>query len=361
MKKLAIIVVTASCLLGACTSDEELPIAVPEGKVQVEFQLPNTLGNAVNGLQTRAEDDLDPNWHELPKDMKTSLLPVGSTLWLSYAKQEGEEYGTPNLQGYVVGTSAGGYNTLYPCTTTEVDGKLTIQPDNIGAPLYLETGTYKFKMISPAYPLDPDDMQMWVENGVYLYSTDGRYRETSAQPKDIEITTFGVQYIKLNPMISQVARFTFAIEKGDGVNTLEPLAAGIEISGLQNPYDHDEEGQLQYNWCSENIADTLVMRMGDKREWVTLPGEDLQTDAKGTITGDIGVLPTLTMSTPIAVLINIAINGVPTQYMTLVNEMMLLHARSYNLKWTISVEEGRINVVTWQNQSWVTDVESNGE
>lgn len=358
MKKLAIIVITASCLLGACTSDEELPIAVPEGKVQVEFQLPNTLGNAVNGLQTRADNLLDAGkpWHTLPA-ADASLLPVGSTLWLSYAKQEGKEYGTPNLQGYVVGTSAGGYNTLYPCTT-EIDseGRLTIQPDEIGAPLYLETGTYKFKMISPAYPLNPDDMQMWVENGVYLYSTDGRYEETSAQPMEILINETGVQYIKLKPMISQVARFTFTIRKGTGVNTLEPLAAGIEISGLQNPYNHGGEGQLQYNWCSENIADTLVMRMGDKREWVTLPGEDLQTDADGTITGDIGVLPTLTMSTPVAVLINIAINGVPTQYMTLVNEMMLLHAHSYNLTWEISVEEGRINVVTWQNQSWVTDV-----
>ena len=158
--------------------------------------------------------------------------------------------------------------------------------------------------------------------------------------KPVVVNATGVQYIKLNPIISQTARFTFTIEKGEGVNRLEPLAAGIEISGLQNPVMHDE--QLTYNWSSENIADTLVMRIGDKRSWVTLPGEELQTDEDGTITGDIGVLPTLTMSTPIAILINMAINGVPTQYMTLLNEQMLLHARSYNLK--------------WQNQSWVTDL-----
>ena len=167
-------------------------------------------------------------------------------------------------------------------------------------------------------------------------------------------TTLMLQYIKLNPIISQVARFTFTIEKGTGVNTLEPLAAGIEVSGLQNPIYHDE--QLTYNWSSEKIADTLVMRIGDKREWVTLPGDEVQVEDDGTLTADIAVLPTMTMSTPIAVLINLAINGVPTQYMTLLNEQMLLHARSYNLKWEVSVKEGQISVVTWQNQSWVTDL-----
>ena len=114
---------------------------------------------------------------------------------------------------------------------------------------------------------------------------------------------------------------------------------------------------LAYNWCSEDIADTLVMRMGDKRAYLRIPGGELRTDEEGTIAGDIGVLPTLTMSTPVSVLVNIAVNGVPTQYMTLVNEPMLLHARSYNLKWEISMEDGRVSVVTWQNQSWVTDLE----
>ena len=215
-------------------------------------------------------------------------------------------------------------------------------------------------MISPAYPIDKE-LKMQVDNGMYLYSTDGRYEETSSRAEEIIVNATGVQYIKLNPIISQVARFTFTIQKGEGVNRLEPLAAGIEISGLQNPYNHpteSEEGDnlLTYNWSSEAIADTLVMRLGDKRSWVTLPGEELQVDEDGTITGDIGVLPTLTMSTPIAILINMAINGVPTQYMTLLNEQMLLHARSYNLKWKVSVTEGQISVVTWQNQSWVTDL-----
>lgn len=354
MKKIIIIGILAGMLI-ACSTEEDTPVPVPDGKVQVEFQLPGTYGISISDAQSRAVDNLGPNdWHDLPQPTQEELLPVGSTLWLSYAKQDedGTTYGTPNLQGYVVGTTTGGYNTLYPCTTQEVNGKLEINPEEIGAPLYLEEGIYKFKMISPAYPVSID-LKMNIDNGMYLYSTDGRYKETYSQPIPIEVNTSGVQYVKLNPIISQVARFTFTIHKGTGVYTLEPLEAGIEISGLQNTYLHDTE----YNWSSENIADTLVMRMGDKRSWVTLPGSELETDADGTITGDIGVLPTLTMSTPISVLINMAVNGVPTQYMTLVNETHLLHAHSYNFRWTVNVEDGQISVMTWQNQSWSTEVE----
>lgn len=353
--KRTIIIEMALGLLAACSTTNEELIPNQNGKVRVEFQLPGTYGINVSHAQSRADNlpEAGEDWHKLP-DADATLLPVGSTLWLSYTKRnEDNTYSEPDLQGYVVGTNASGYNTLYPCTTTEEDGKLTLNPEEIGAPLYLETGTYKFKMISPAYPINKE-LKMQVDNGMYLYSTDGRYKETSAQAEEIIVNTTGVQYIKLKPIISQVARFTFSIEKGEGVNRLEPLAAGIEISGLQNPAMHGEK--LEYNWSSENIADTLVMHLGDKRSWVTLPGDELQVDGNGTITGNIGVLPTLTMSTPIIILINMAINGVPTQYMTLLNEQMLLHARSYNLNWEVSVEEDKIHVVTWQNQSWVTDL-----
>ena len=344
-------------LLVACSDEEESPgTLAPQGATRVEFRLPGTLG-AGAGMTTKAVDNLGPdNWHELP-EANPVLLPVGSTLWMSCAKQNDDgTFDTPTLQGYVVGTNSGGYNSLYTCVSTpNAEGKLVIQADRMGAPLYLENGTYKFKMISPAYPINPNDMTLRVDNGMYLYATDGRYKETASVETPIEVNTEGVQYIRLPPMISQVARFTFEITKGIGVNTLEPLAAGIEISGLQDPYG--EEG-LAYNWCSENIADTLVMRMGDKRAYLRVPGGELRTDEEtGTIAGDIGVLPTLTMSTPVSVLVNIAVNGVPTQYMTLVNEPMLLHARSYNLKWEIRMEDGRVSVVTWQNQSWVTDLE----
>ena len=244
MKRIIIIGILAGMLV-ACNTNEDAPVSVPDGKVQVEFQLPGTYGIGISDAQSRADNlpDAGENWHNLPP-ASTGLLPIGSTLWLSYAKQneDGATYGTPNLQGYIVRTTTGGYNTLYPCTTTQnAEGKLEINPKEIGAPLYLEGGTYKFKMISPAYPVSTD-LKMNIDNGMYLYSTDGRYKETYSQPILIVVNTSGVQYVKLNPIISQVARFTFTIHKGAGVYTLEPLEAGIEISGLQNPFNHEKRG-----------------------------------------------------------------------------------------------------------------------
>ncbi len=351
MRRILLIPITAACFLCGCSRMQ--PEQRPDEVVKVEFRLPDSYGVQSGGV-TKAEDDLGPdNWHDMP-DMNISLLPVGSTLWLTYARQSEDGYGKPELQGYVVGTNTGGFNTLYPCTSTlGSDGKMHINSDEIGSPLYLEAGTYKFKMISPAYPIG-QDLSMQVNNGMFFYSTDGRYKETSALPIEIDLenTTGGAQYIKLNPIISQVARFDFTISKGKGVHTLEPLEAGIEISGLQDP---GEDG-ITYNWCSEHISDTLEMRYGDKRSWANIPGEELKTESDGSITGEIGVLPTFALDYSIIILINIAVNGVPTQYMTLLNSMILLHAHTYSIKWEISVEEGVISVVTWQNQSWSTDL-----
>lgn len=327
MRRILLIPITAACFLCGCSRMQ--PEQRPDEVVKVEFRLPDSYGVQSGGV-TKAEDDLGPdNWHDMP-DMNISLLPVGSTLWLTYARQSEDGYGKPELQGYVVGTNTGGFNTLYPCTSTlGSDGKMHINSDEIGSPLYLEAGTYKFKMISPAYPIG-QDLSMQVNNGMFFYSTDGRYKETSALPIEIDLenTTGGAQYIKLNPIISQVARFDFTISKGKGVHTLEPLEAGIEISGLQDP---GEDG-ITYNWCSEHISDTLEMRYGDKRSWANIPGEELKTESDGSITGEIGVLPTFALDYSIIILINIAVNGVPTQYMTLLNSMILLHAHTYSIK-----------------------------
>ena len=190
--KRTIIIGILTGMLVACNTNEDAPVSVPDGKVQVEFQLPGTYGISISDAQSRAVDNLGPNdWHDLPQSTQEELLPVGSTLWLSYAKRNDDgTYGTPNLQGYVVGTTTGGYNTLYPCTTQEVNGKLEINAEEIGAPLYLEAGTYKFKMISLAYPVSTY-LKMTIDNGMYLYSTDVRNKETTSQPIPIENNTPG--------------------------------------------------------------------------------------------------------------------------------------------------------------------------
>lgn len=189
MRRILLIHITAACFLCGCSRMQ--PESAPEGTVKVDFRLPHSYGAQDEGL-TKA-DDLGPDdWHDLPHT-NTSLLPVGSTLWLTYAKKTGEDsYGTPELQGYVVGTNTGGFNTLYPCTSTlGSDGKMHINSDEIGSPLYLEAGTYKFKMISPAYPIGRD-LSMQVNNGMFFYSTDGRYQQTSALPIKINLENFRI-------------------------------------------------------------------------------------------------------------------------------------------------------------------------
>lgn len=353
------ILASAIALAGACGEKEALPEA-PEGMVRVEILAPDTYGKAAGAAPASKADDYVPGddvlgdgyWHQLPN---ADMVPLeeGETLWIYYSKLDEEtgEYGTPELQAYRVEMNAGGYNSLISCPyETGEDGLYHIRTDEIGAPLYLETGKYKFKMISPAYPIN-SSLEMNVDNGMYLYSTDGRYKETCPLPMDIVINETGVQYIRLNPIISQVARFTFEISKGEGVYELEPLEAGIEISGIQNT-----ESGVAFNWCSEHISDTLKMKYGDKRAMVTIPGSQISTDAEDVIRADIGVLPTYALQNSIAILLNLAVNGVPTQYMTLLSGMKLMHGHSYNIKWSISVKDGQISVMTWQNQSWTADL-----
>ena len=131
MRRILLIHITAACFLCGCSRMQ--PEQRPDEVVKVEFRLPDSYGVQSGGV-TKAEDDLGPdNWHDLP-DMNISLLPVGSTLWLTYAKKTGEDsFGKPELQGYVVGTNTGGFNTLYPCTSTPgSDGKMHINSDEIG-------------------------------------------------------------------------------------------------------------------------------------------------------------------------------------------------------------------------------------
>ena len=81
MKRTIIIGMTVG-LLAACSTTDEEPVPAPDGKVRVEFQLPGSYGVNVSHAQSKAVDNLDPNWHELP-NADATLLPLGSTLWQS--------------------------------------------------------------------------------------------------------------------------------------------------------------------------------------------------------------------------------------------------------------------------------------
>lgn len=396
-----LMVFMAAALATAACSRDEMGGGKTEtdGKVRVAFRLPAYYGDtgfaSDEGVMTKADQlgslrDLE----DIKPGIRAFALPEGSTLWLTYSKQKGDgTFTNPDLQAYQV-RNAGGFNALYPCEIVSTEGKdstgktvtfKNIQESEDSAPLYLEPGVYKFKMISPALQIiqesNDDGTFNWklpIDNGMYFCSTDGRYSQTVAETTTINAPETGstsghVQYVTLNPMMQQTAKMDFRIVKDvETVDSLSILPTGIEISGLQNPGLN-----AHYYWTSENIADTLVMKMGDKRSWTKILAEDFKTvdgyrwnfidrpdsaedDGPETydeaLIGDIGVLPTDARSTTIIITFNLLVNGIPTQYVTSLNEIILEHGHSYVLNLMVSQNNG-ITVFTWQYQSWTTDLE----
>lgn len=367
MKKLWLIVCLVSMFFfGACQSD--VPVPDENGLVEVKLQLPGYYALGKNA-QTRATSFVA---EELQKKQVIDL-PIDSTLWLIYEKQseDGTGYESPVLKPYIVRAEAG-YNSLYACTyDTDADGVWRINKETLGAPLYLENEkSYRFRMLAPALPVKVSgtNLSITVDNGMYYYATDERYNptdcpeltaHTNAMIQKIEYDLNSrekVQYVKLNPMVAQVARLQFKLEKGDNVYSLEMLDAGVEITGIQEAPKGDD-GTTLYNWTlSGTKADTLVMERGNKRAWLRLRGDMFQTDDAGVLFGNSGILPTYAGSNSVTLLLNIAVNGVPTQYSTVLNGMTFWHGCSYNLNMKVSLKNN-IVVMTWQNQSWVTDKE----
>ena len=332
-----------------------------DGLVEVHILVPHVYGHRVDEPGTRALRDLPV----VPEELD---LEEGATLWLTYEHQinpddaataENEsEYSSPKLKSYVVKSSSGGYHALYACRHSLVDGKLVVDREDVVkavTPLFLKhDSTYRFRMITPALPIDPSTLAMRVDNGDSFASTDQRYIQTEAKTVTIEAQANGVNYVSLNPMIHQTARLRFLLVKGANVSTIDMMGDGIEISGLQMPYGH-ERGGVSYQWSSMNEGDTLVMRKGDKRAWVTLNGASFTEDASGNLSGEICVLPTDARSSIVTILLNMSVNGVPTQYITTLTGMVFEHAKSYNMRFVVSLKND-IVVVNWQNISWTEDL-----
>lgn len=341
----------ASCSL----EGEDVPVLAPaEGEVQIEFKLPGEVAD--QGIATRSGT--------LPTGMTPHPLPEGTTVWMSILQKDGSgQWVSGKPKAYRILATDAGVNSLHACGYNEVtengENLLRIDPSIITTPLYLKPGEYKFRMIAPAIDLRVTDLKARIDNGMYFYATDDRYEETKAEEFTVAAPSGNeIQYINLKPMIQQVARLQFTLYKGNNVNDLEILPAGIEVSGIQNT---DE--LKPYNWGSESLADTLVMKMGDKRGLVKIT--EFQTSTvevdgaeKDCIIGHTGVLPTDAVNNSISVLLNLRVNGVPTQYMTLLNTQKLFAAYTYNYRMAIGLEDGVV-VVTWQNQSWGTDVTLN--
>lgn len=378
-------VVTGCVVLTAACSDvaaELVPVVEPDSQpdsVEILFDLPcryafsggsGTTRAYTEDFTTRAEGDVKlryfvkdaaGNWPD------STFLSPGETVWLSYQQilKEGtattaEVLGTEVTKPYVVHGS-GALSSLYACGTrdsTDANNQTWVLPNSevSAVPLYLPLGKYKFRVMAPALPILKEvgekNYCSLIQNGVYFCSSDERYENTKGVPKEVTKDASGVLHIELNPMVWQVASMKFTIVRRSRDLSLDIMQAGIEVSGLQRPLT---EGNVNtyYNWRSG--TDTIPMKRGDKYEWVRISGDECTVTGDSIIEGDVGVLPTNAMSTTIVILFNLTVNGVPTQYETTVNKKILEHGHRYHMKVEIGLSGG-ISVLTWQNQSWTTQV-----
>lgn len=365
MKKILTLIPLAALLLAACSQDL-LTESRPQSRrdsIMVKLVPPQVI--APSATATRAEP-LNP-------EPPMTTLPIGTTLWLTYRETKTDKR---SMKGYVVQADAttGGNGLFAMKTQTEtIDGTAyytaTIDEETASAPLYLEEGTYEFRIMSPAYPIRTADHAARIDNGMYLYATDDRYTQTMCEPQVVNMSEgSGVFFeLQLKPIIQQVAQIQVCLKPGKDVTSLEMMEAGLEIGGLQDPitnaagYDFFPLGDIE----NEGLQ-YLPVRLGDKHSRVTLPGSSFQMEdvvykdnaTHQWLTGRIGVLPTDASSTGITLLLSMAVNGVPTQYFTMLNGMVLKHNHSYNVLLEINLNDA-IVVGTWQSQAWSADLKLN--
>ena len=315
--------------------------------------------------ETRAHN-LGDNYNEFSYVPELVKLPIGAEVWLTYRKatvanpnpNNASDWEEPNLQAYVVADAAG-FNALYPIGSHSIteNGVTYLEVDenySITNPLYLKDGKYQFRMVYPANQIRKDNLSMQVDNGMYVYANDERYNQTASKVIEVVNNNQGVQNIVLNPMINETARIKVSLTPGANVTTMEMMSQGIEISGLQNP--ETESGKLAFKWSSLAIKDTLVMKMADKHANTFI--KDFEVHDDGSMVGSVGILPTNSMSTASVVLINLAVNGIPTQYVITLSQIKFVHGHSYNLDVEVGLN-GNINVLNWANQSWTGEVTLN--
>lgn len=349
MKYLSYIFLYLSIVIAAsCSKEAEGVSNVPEGMTEVRFSIPKMYSDGSKMQQTKADS-------EFLADKSISKLPIGSTIWLNYTRktEEGDER---VVKPYVVKSSSD-YVGLYPCGMEEyTDEKgitwLRANEEENGSPLYLNIGdTYNFKTLYPAYDIKKDDLSVSVYNGLWICTNDPRYTQTTSLDITLNSSDQKITYIDLHPMINQTARLHFEIAKGDFVHTLEMMQSGIEISGVQ---DKNEAHELDWTY-DEYIKIFQLESIDDGKHWYKLQNFEMRDDK---IIGDAYILPLDVRRTYIYILINMAVNGIPTQYVLTLNGIVLEHSRSYNFDLRAGID-GNLSVVNWQNTSFTVVAKPN--
>ena len=328
-------------LLGwtACDNDAAADKVPGDGLVQIQPVLSGSLVADGFSTTTRAPEYL-PDHVIVP-------LPEGTTLWIIAEKLDEADKVTSKTAYVVKEVSEGtGVTSLYPCEV-DADGKV-VSVD--GTPMFISEGTYKFWVISPARNLG-DDNTLSVKNGEELLATDDRYVETA--PTTITVSAnwtdedSRIEVIKLNPLFNQTAQLKFTItSEAKWIHSLELLAAGVEYSGLQE--------EMKKNWSLTNHLQTdFGMKNGTYRETECVTGKN--SDGTHYLEVTTPILPVNAIATPVVVLFNVLINGVPSPFSIMLTEKDFKAGYSYHYKGQVKLQDG-VAVIVWQFVEWGTDV-----
>ena len=323
----------------ACDNDAAADQVPGDGLVQIQPVLSGSLVADGFSTMTRAPEYL-PDHVIVP-------LPEGTTLWIIAEKLDEADKVTSKTAYVVKEVSEGtGVTSLYPCEV-DADGKV-VSVD--GTPMFISEGTYKFWAISPARNLG-DDNTLSVKNGEELLATDDRYVETA--PTEITVSAnwtdedSRIEVIRLNPLFNQTAQLKFTItSEAQWIHSLELLASGVEYSGLQE--------EMKNNWSLTNHLQTdFGMKNGTYRETECVTGKN--SDGTHYLEVTTPILPVNAIATPVVVLFNVLINGVPSPFSIMLTEKDFKAGYSYHYKGQVKIQDG-VAVIVWQFVEWGTDV-----
>ena len=330
-------------LLGwtACDNDAAADQVPGDGLVQIQPVLSGSLVADGFGTGTRASLSGEIGYKIVP-------LPEGTTLWIIADKLDGTNVISTSKTAYVVkevgeGT---GVTSLYPCTVDDDGQVLSVN----GTPMFISEGTYNFWAVSPARKLE-DGNTLSVKNGEELLATDDRYVETEPTPIKVSGNWSNdesrIEVIKLNPLFNQTAQLKFTItSEAKWIHSLELLAAGVEYSGLQE--------ETENNWSLTGHLNTdYGMKNGTYRETECVTGKN--SDGTHYLEVTTPVLPVNAVATPVVVLFNVLINGVPSPFSIMLTEKNFQAGYSYHYKGTVELQDG-VAVIVWQFVEWNMDV-----
>ncbi len=267
--------------------------------------------------------------------LKTIInLSEGTTLRLIAQKGHISE-----TKDYVVRTPDGGSQSLYPCTIDNNTGEIIGESKE---PLYLSEGTYTFSAISPAHKFNNG---ITIDNGESVIANNSHWTETA--PTQITISKNDAsKVIPLNPLMQLTARMTFTLKGNieNGVSSLSVMQDGIEIDRVRENPVH-----------LSNVGDSIKAEIVDNYNRIYIKDKDITIQEDNSLRGEICLLPIDNRPTPMTVILNLMVNGVPTQFTYSIVNKVFYAGYSYDYIVNVKIKDN-ISVANWQETSWSTDV-----